>query len=181
MRVVGGRAKGRKLKAVPGQTTRPALDRVRTALFDTLGEEIVEKRVLDLFSGTGAIGIEALSRGAKHCVFLDLARRAHKTIVENLETTELSDLAETRHTDAFAYLKNCSKEFDLVYVAPPQYQTLWSQAMYALAERPEIVADTGQVIVQIDPSEYEALGLVAFEEVSQRKYGNTLLVFYKKL
>jgi 16S rRNA (guanine(966)-N(2))-methyltransferase RsmD len=87
MRVIAGTAKGRKLLAVPGDGTRPILDRVKTPLFDILRPEIQGARVLDLFAGSGAVGIEALSQGAAHCTFLDLSRPAIDTIKANLETT----------------------------------------------------------------------------------------------
>ena len=124
MRVVGGKAKGRQLKVVPGDTTRPILDRVKTALFDIIRFEIQDATILDVFVGTGAVGIEALSQGAKHCTFLDLAKAAAKVIKSNVETCELEDQAEIRNTDSFKYIRNTSKSFDLIYVAPVSYTHL---------------------------------------------------------
>lgn len=180
MRVVGGRAKGITLSAVPGDTTRPILDRVKVPLFDILRPQLAGARVLDLFAGTGQIGIEAVSQGALHCTFLDLAPKAVQTIKENLARTRLTEQAEVRHTDAFTYLRNSSRQFDLIFVAPPQYKALWVEAMHAIAERPQLVSPGGTVVAQIDPREYEALALHAFEEREQRKYGNTMLVFYRR-
>lgn len=180
MRVISGSAKGRVLKAVPGDSTRPILDRVKVPLFDIIRPRLPDARVLDLFGGTGQIGIEALSQGAAHCVFLDTNTRAVETIKENLTTTLLSDKAEVRHTDAFLYLKNSAKTFDLIFVAPPQYKGLWIEALHILAERPHLLTDTGTIIAQIDPKEYELLDLASLREDSQRKYGNTLFVFYSK-
>ncbi|MFM1848480.1 MAG: Ribosomal small subunit methyltransferase [Pseudomonadota bacterium] len=179
MRVIAGTAKGRKLLAVPGDTTRPILDRVKTALFDVLRPEIAGAKMLDLFAGSGAVGIEALSQGAAHCIFLDLSKNAVETIKKNLEATQLVASAEVRHYDAFSFLRNSAKSFDLIYVAPPQYESLWIQAMQTIAERPEILNPAGLIVVQIDPKEYEELKLAAFHETEQRKYGNTLLVFYR--
>ena len=103
------------------------------------------------------------------------------TIKDNLEKTHLSAQAEVRNTDAFGYLRHTTtKVFDLIYVAPPQYESLWVQAMHLLAERPELVSPDGMVVVQIDPKEYEPLALNDFEEIEQRKYGSTLLVFYRR-
>lgn len=178
MRVIGGTAKGRALKSVPGDSTRPILDRVKTPLFDMLRPQLPGMRILDLFGGTGAVGIEALSQGAEHCVFLDTNARAVEIIKSNLETTELKEKAEVRHTDAFVYLKNSTKSFDLVYVAPPQYEGIWIETMRVIAERPHLVAPGGIVIVQIDPKEYEQLNLHSLTETKQRRYGNTILVFY---
>ena len=178
MRVIGGIAKGRTLKAVPGDSTRPILDRVKVPLFDILRPSLPGISVLDLFGGTGSVGIEALSQGAKHCVFLDTNAKAIATIKHNLEATGFSDQAEVRHTDAFLYLKNTTRSFDLIYVAPPQYKGIWVEAMRLIAERPSLLNPAGQIIVQIDPKEYEELDLAAFEETQQRKYGSTVLVFF---
>lgn len=180
MRVIGGSAKGRPLKSVPGDSTRPILDRVKTPLFDILRPLIQGKAVLDLFGGTGAVGIEALSQGAAHCVFLDTNARAVRTIRDNLTTCDLADRAEVRHTDAFIYLKNAAKSFDLIYVAPPQYKGVWIEALRTIAERPHLLNAEGQVIVQIDPKEYEPVQVETLQETQQRTYGNTVLVFYTK-
>jgi 16S rRNA (guanine966-N2)-methyltransferase len=178
MRVIGGTAKGRPLRAVPGDSTRPILDRVKVPLFDILRPTLEGISLLDMFAGTGAVGIEALSQGAGHCVFLDTNAKAVATIKHNLEVTDLSDKAEVRHTDAFTYAKNTTKSFDLIYVAPPQYKGIWIEAMRLLAERPHLLNRGGTLIVQIDPKEYEPLDLSAFHETQQRKYGSTVLVFY---
>lgn len=181
MRVIGGTAKGRLLKAVPGDGTRPILDRVKVPLFDILRPSLPGTRWLDLFGGTGSVGIEALSQGAEHCVFLDTNLKAVQTIKHNLEVTGLSEKGEVRHSDAFGYLRNSTKSFDLIFVAPPQYKGIWIEAMQHIAERPNLIADDGVVIVQIDPKEYEELSLAMIKETEQRKYGSTILVFYKKL
>ena len=186
MRVVSGSARGTQLLSVPGDTTRPILDRVKTALFDILRPSLGEVRMLDMFAGTGAVGIEALSQGVKSCTFLDMAEAAVKTIRTNLERTHfkfggVDDPAEVRHTDAFSYIRNTAKIFDLIYVAPPQYENLWVQAMQTIAERPDLISSRGRIIAQIDPSEYEVLQLEGFVEEQQRSYGKTMLVFFRKL
>jgi 16S rRNA (guanine(966)-N(2))-methyltransferase RsmD len=190
MRVVGGSARGRKLLVVPGDGTRPILDRVKTALFDILRPRIPDMAVLDLFAGSGSVGIEALSQGAAHCSFIDLGQPAVATIRKNLATTGFADRAEVRQADAFAYLAGTERSFDLIYVAPPQYRDLWIEAMRRIAARPELLrgpsagtgeeSDSGLVIVQIDPKEYQALDLGELCEVRQKRYGNTLLLFFER-
>jgi 16S rRNA (guanine(966)-N(2))-methyltransferase RsmD len=190
MRVIGGLAKGKKLLAVPGHGTRPIMDRVKTALFDTLRPRIAGADMLDLFAGSGSVGIEALSQGAASCTFIDMGRHAIDTIKKNLVHTGLSDRAEVRQMDAIAYLRGTTKDFDLIYIAPPQYKGLWEAAMRLLAERPELVRTTsggsdddtgaGLAIVQIDPREYRSADLGEFRETKQKRYGNTLLVFYER-
>jgi 16S rRNA (guanine(966)-N(2))-methyltransferase RsmD len=188
MRVVGGSARGRKLLLVPGHGTRPVLDRVKTALFDILRPQISGMRVLDLFAGSGSVGIEALSQGAEFCTFTEMGHQAAATIRKNLEITGLSGRAEVVQTDAFAYLRVANKQFDLIYVAPPQYKNLWTRAMRHLAERPVLLSreidptsdpSSGIVIVQIDPSEYQHLELGILQETRQKRYGNTMLMFYE--
>ncbi len=180
MRVVSGTARGRKLLSVPGDTTRPILDRVKTALFDTLRPRIEGIRFLDLFAGSGSVGIEALSQGAAHCTFLDLAAPAVKVIQKNLEATKLTAQAIVKHIDAFKFLRNTTQAFDLIFIAPPQYKNLWAEAMRTIAERPQLVNSGGQVIIQIDPKEYEALEMTDFTLSDERKYGSTLLLFYSR-
>lgn len=179
MRVIAGKAKGTNLQSVPGDSTRPILDRVKVPLFDIIRPHLPDARVLDLFGGTGAIGIEALSQGAQHCVFLDTNAKAVATIQKNLGATRLEKQAEVRHTDAFIYLKNTSKAFDLIFVAPPQYKGIWIEAMRVIAERPHLLRSDGIIIVQIDPKEYEALEMETLYESQKRTYGNSQLVFFQ--
>ncbi len=183
MRVVAGSARGKPLLVVPGHGTRPILDRVKTALFDVLRPRIEGLTVLDLFAGSGGVGIEALSQGAASCVFLDLAAKAVATIKKNLASTGLADRARVRQVDALKFLKTTEGSFDLIYVAPPQYKKLWVQAMTLIAERPGLLRSdddsAGLVIVQIDPREYEPLSLGHLREIRQKRYGNSLLVFYE--
>lgn len=180
MRVIGGTAKGRPLKTVPGDKTRPILDRVKTALFDILRPQLDGSAFLDLFSGTGGVGIEALSQGASRAVFLDISRKAIDVIRDNVRATGFREKATVHHQDAFLYLKNTDHVFDIIYIAPPQYKAMWIKALHQIAERPEVARENGMLIVQIDPKEYEQVSLTDFEETGQRKYGSTLLVFYKK-
>lgn len=181
MRVISGSAKGRKLKKVPGDTTRPIMDRVKENLFNILGNWVVETRWLDLFAGTGQVGIEALSRGASEVVFIDTVRAAIKTIEANLRHTRLMTGAEIVQTDAFDYLRRRGmRPFDVIYVAPPQYKGIWREVMAMLDERPSTyLTPDGLVIVQIDPREYEPLNLKNLTLEQQRRYGSTLLCFYE--
>jgi len=121
LRVISGTAKGRRLKSVPGDTTRPVTDMVKQALFNILAGDVVDAAWWDLFGGTGAVGIEALSRGAAFVRFSDLNRLPIETIKANLQTTGFAERAEVRRGDAFAMLSAPpDKQFDYIYVAPPQ-------------------------------------------------------------
>jgi len=178
MRVISGSAKGRKLLAVPGTTTRPILDRAKKPLFDILRPTLAETSWLDLFAGSGGVGIEALSEGAAHCTFVDLEQKAIKTIKDNLQNTGFLDQSEVFHSDAFQFLRRARKSYDVIYVAPPQYKGLWSEILRAIAERPQLLSKQGRVIIQIDPKEKEELSLNTLSLIDERSYGKTLFLFY---
>ena len=179
MRVIAGSAKGHRLQSVPGDTTRPITDRAKEALFSILGDSIWERRVLDLFGGTGAIGIEALSRGAAFAQFIDHNRRAVQVIQANLAHCRLDDHAAAMQGDSFAFLESYRGEpFDLIYIAPPQYQGLWHKALTMVDERPALLAAYGAVVVQIHPREETPVELAYLEEYDRRQYGSVMLLFY---
>lgn len=181
LRVISGSARGRKLKSVPGDTTRPVMDRVKEALFNILAGDIIDSNWWDLFAGTGAIGIEALSRGAAFVKFTDLNRAPIETIKDNLEHCKFSEQAEIKRGDAFTMLAGkADRQFEYIYIAPPQYKTMWLEALKLIDDNMEWLSDDGSVIVQIDPKEYEDFGFNNLVEGEQRKYGNTLLVFYDR-
>jgi 16S rRNA (guanine(966)-N(2))-methyltransferase RsmD len=182
MRVISGRAKGRKLRAVPGSGTRPITDRVKENLFNLIQWDVPGSRFLDLFAGTGSVGIEALSRGAEEVVFLDTHRAAISTIQANLAHCQLAQSARVIRTDAFVFLSNDpDRPFDVIYVAPPQYRDLWSRTIEVLDQRPEWIATDGLAVVQIHPKEYRELSLQSLEVIDQRTYGSTMLVFYGRI
>jgi len=181
LRVISGKAKGRKLKSVPGDMTRPITDRVKEALFNIISGDVVDSNWWDLFGGTGAVGIEALSRGAAFVRFSDLNRAPVETIQFNVEHCGLKSQAEIRRADAFSYLNaQPDKKFEYIYIAPPQYQDMWAKAVELTDENIEWLADDGWVIAQIAPKEYKSLTLENLEEFEQRKYGSTLLVFFER-
>ncbi|HET7090721.1 MAG TPA: 16S rRNA (guanine(966)-N(2))-methyltransferase RsmD [Anaerolineae bacterium] len=180
MRVISGTAKGRKLKAVPGDTTRPVTDRVKEAVFGIIGANVRDARFLDLFAGTGSVGIEALSRGAREAVFVEKERLALDAIRFNLEHTRLSARARVVRSDVFGFLRGNPQAFEYIYVAPPQYRDLWLAVLGALDARPGWLADDGEIVVQIDPREYQETALEHFEPIDRRRYGTTLVVFYAR-
>ena len=182
LRVVSGKARGRKLRSVPGDTTRPVTDQVKEACFNIIGGDIVEATFLDLFAGTGSIGIEALSRGAAFVRFVDLNRLPIETVRANLTHCGLEQGAEVVRADAFALIERSpDRSFDYVYIAPPQYKGMWARAMLALDAHPAWMSNDAWVIVQIHPVEYEALTLKSLAEFDQRRYGSTLLAFYERV
>jgi 16S rRNA (guanine966-N2)-methyltransferase len=182
LRVIAGSARGRRLKSVPGDTTRPVMDRVKEALFNILAGDVVESRWWDLFGGTGAIGIEALSRGAAFVRFSDLNRAPVDTIKENIVHCGFTSQAEIRKGDAFSMLSvQPDRQFEFIYIAPPQYYEMWVKALILLDGNIHWLTNNGTVIVQIDPTEYQEIDLKNLEETEQRKYGSTLVIFYDRI
>ncbi len=179
MRVIAGAAKGRPLAPVPGDSTRPITDRVKSALFSILNSAgLIEGcRYLDLFGGTGAVGIEALSRGAAQAVFCERDRMALQTLQRNLAATGFSDRGQVVPGDAFAYLGRADVAFDVIYIAPPQYQGIWLRALHAVDGRPELLHAGGQAIVQVFPKEWTEPDLAHLALVDRRQYGSTALFF----
>jgi 16S rRNA (guanine966-N2)-methyltransferase len=181
MRVIAGSAKGILLQAVPGRGTRPISDRVKEALFSILGDSIAGARVLDLFAGTGGVGIEALSRGAEQAVFVDKNQKATATIRANLQRTRLEARARVIRADVFKFLGRQPEPYDLIYIAPPQYLGLWSRTLLAVESHPGWLHPGGLVVTQIFPKELEPLALPSLRLAEQRQYGSTLLCFYESL
>lgn len=184
MRVIAGSAKGQRLKSPDTLETRPILDRVKTALFDILTPDLTDARFLDLFAGTGQIGIEALSRGADAATFVELSAAIVKLVRENLALTRLDARAEVIRADAFVFLRDAHTQrraYDIVYVAPPQYQQMAAQALTRLDQAP-LTAPGGLVIVQMHPRErhdLDALTLTHLRRYDERVYGSTLLLFFE--
>jgi 16S rRNA (guanine966-N2)-methyltransferase len=182
LRVIAGMAKGKRLAMVPGSGTRPVPDKVKGAVFNILGADIVGARFLDLFAGTGSVGIEALSRGAASAVFVESGVRAWQTISRNLQVVALSDRAQLVKKDVFAFISEHRGEaFDYVYIAPPQYRGLWRHTLEALDRATACMHPDAWLMVQIHPREYSPLELHRLQEFDQRRYGSALVVFYEHL
>ncbi|MEW6084389.1 MAG: 16S rRNA (guanine(966)-N(2))-methyltransferase RsmD [Chloroflexota bacterium] len=183
LRVIAGKAKGRKLKSVAGDTTRPITDRVKEALFNIISSDVIASNWWDLFAGTGAVGIEALSRGAAFVRFTDSNREPIETIKYNVEHCGFTSQAEIRRADAFAYLASPpDRQFEYIYIAPPQFKDMWVKALELVDDNIKWLADDGWAIVQIAPREFKfsTVTLKNLEQFDERKYGTTLLVFYQK-
>ena len=181
MRVIAGTARGNPLK-VPPTLTRPSTDRLREALFSILQSYLEGATVLDLFAGSGALGIEALSRGAKEGVFVEHNRAAARCIRENLEKAGLSERARVHEQDAFAYLRNHGDGFDLILADPPYLSN--SNRDFggelirndALAER---LADDGGMVVEVEAHQ-EGMEAPGWDLVDRRPYGRSSILFYAR-
>ena len=178
MRVIAGTAKGRVLRSPRARDTRPITDRAKESLFSILAPRIPGSRFLDLFAGTGGVGIEALSRGAAHATFVERAASALADIRHNLGVTHLAAAADVIAADVLAYLRGSPVPFDVIFVAPPQWRGLWTRTVQLLDQQPGWLAPDGIVVVQHDPSESTDLPLRHVWMSSERTYGRVRFTFF---
>lgn len=179
MRVITGKARGVSLKTPEGLQTRPTTDRVKEALFSVIQFDIPMAVVLDLFGGTGQLGIEALSRGAKRAVFVDESEKACKLIRENLRRTRLEQEASVIRCDYLAYLRHCTEKYDIVFLDPPYAEVFLENALKMITEID--ILQSGGIIVTERPLgkdlPYEFEGYTRSKDY---KYGSTLITLYRK-
>ncbi len=133
MRVIAGSAKGRKLKSIQGSSTRPTTDRVKESIFNIIQFDIEGRTVLDLFAGTGQMGIEALSRGALSAVFVDQKKESVRIVMDNIALTGFEDKADVFQQDALIYLSRCEEKFDIIFLDPPYNSGLMKKTLKAIA------------------------------------------------
>lgn len=180
--MISGKARGHRLRSVPGDATRPITDRAKESLFNILGADIEGASLLDLFGGTGSVGIEALSRGAAFVRFIDLQRQAVETIRANLASTGLAANGEVLRMDSFASLeRQPDRAFEYIFIAPPQYKDMWRRALRLLDAQPAWLTEDAWVIVQIHPVEFSEIHLNALAEFDRRQYGSVLFIFYERI
>lgn len=180
MRIITGKAKGCKLKAPKGMLTRPTADRVKESLFNILGAEVLEAKVLDLFAGTGNLGLEALSRGAVEAVFVDQNAESISIIKENAAHTKLIDKVEMMKSDVFLALRRLSraeKRFDLLFCDPPYSKGLAQEVLSALDEI-DILADGAVIVVEHDRKDDMAVMLHNIVLKRSQTYGSTVVSFF---
>ena len=179
MRVITGKARGVQLKTPDGMLTRPTTDRVKEALFSIIHFDIPGAKVLDLFGGTGQLGIEALSRGAKKAVFVDAQENACKLIKENLNRTKLQQDGQVIRSDYLQYLDRCRERFDIILLDPPYADVFLENALKKITEI-DILESNG-IIVTERPLEKELpWNFEGFTRSKDYKYGKTLLAIYRK-
>ena len=177
MRVITGTARGTTLRTLEGNDVRPTTDKVKEAVFSAIQFELEGRRILDLFAGSGQLGIEALSRGAKNAVFVDADKNAIKIVKENLAKTKLDGLATVVQTDSIAFLSMTDKVFDIAFLDPPFETGLLQTALSKIGEH---IADGGTVICEHPFKEElddEYNGLVRYRDY---KYSKTAVTVYRK-
>ena len=180
MRVITGIARGRKLKEPAGMETRPTTDRVKEGIFSSIQFELEGRRVLDLFGGTGQMGIEAISRGAAHCTFVDLRKDAVAVIRENLSLTGFSQQARVVQGDALAFLSRCRETFDVIFLDPPYESGLLEKTM-ELVTTIDIVSENGIIVCENGSNAGWPMVSPPYRMQKEYRYGKIKTAVYRRL
>lgn len=177
MRVITGIARGRRLETLPGEdVTRPTTESVKEALFSMIQFELEDKKVLDLFAGSGQLGIEALSRGARHCTFVEINRQAYKVAEDNLSHCKLDGNARLVLSDAVSFLMR-KDNFDIAFLDPPYHQGMIEKCLPLLLP---MMSGDGVVVCETSADESLPESLNGWSTDRVRKYGKTKLTLYRK-
>ena len=175
MRVITGTARGRKLETLKGDDVRPTTDKIKESIFNIIQFNIEGRKFLDLFAGSGQMGIEALSRGAEKAVFVDKSKQAYNIIVKNLNYTKLNDNAQILNMDSISYLYQCNMKFDIAFLDPPYRTGILQEALKKIAD----IVNIGGVILCENPYEEEVPEYVGdFRIKKQYKYGKIKITVY---
>ena len=177
MRIIGGEYRSRILADIKGDNVRPTSDRAREALFNILGTSVREKRVLDLFAGSGALGLESLSRGAKEATFNDSSKDSVAIVKKNIASLKAEERARVYQTDFAAFLNVINTPFDLIFIDPPYRFDYGEKALQIISEK-GLLTEGGIAVYERDrPFAGEIAGLDKFDE---RKYGKAYLTFFRR-
>ena len=179
MRVITGKARGVQLKTPQGMLTRPTSDRVKEALFSIINFELPGAAVLDLFGGTGQLGIEAMSRGAKSAVFVDAREDACKLIRENLKRTKLEQNTKVVRSDYLDYLSRCREKFDIIFLDPPYAEVFLENSLKRITEI-DILESNGIIVTERPVGKELPWEYAGYTRSKDYKYGNTVLTIYRK-
>ena len=182
LRIIAGECKGRILKTVPGRSTRPTTDRVKESVFNILQPRLYGSSILDLFSGTGNLGLEAMSRGSRSAVFVEKAPAALAVLRENCQVLHYTDAVEILAQDvqrALSLLSTRQGVFDIVFMDPPYDSDLEAVTIAAL-DAFHLVAEDGRIVVEHLLRDEQKDPIGGFARYDMRKYGNTAVSFYRK-
>ena len=179
MRVITGKARGIQLKTPEGMLTRPTADRVKEALFSIINFDIPGAKILDLFGGTGQLGIEALSRGASNAVFVDAREESCKLIRENLKRTKLDQDARVVRSDYLDYLSRCREQYDIIFLDPPYAEVFLENAIKNITEI-DILRSNGIIVAERPLGKELPWDFEGYSRSKDYKYGKVLLTIYRK-
>ena len=180
MRVISGSAKGLNLKTIEGNSTRPTRDMVKEALFSILMSQIQNSNFLDLFAGSGAIGIEALSRGAQFCMFIDYNPACIKVIKENIKKAKFNDFSKVYNTDYKKAISKLDEEsFDIIYIDPPYNKEMGIDAIQLISEK-NILTNGGIIVLETDTNELVPDFIGIYEKFNYKRYGRNILSLFRR-
>ena len=179
MRVISGNARGVQLKTPEGMKTRPTADRVKEAMFSIIQFDLPGTRVLDLFGGTGQLGIEALSRGAKHADFVDEADSARKLIRENLKRAKMEQQARVIRSDYSAFLQRCTDRYDIILLDPPYAEVFLENSLKLITEI-DILQSGGIIVTERPIGKELSCDFPGYNRSKDYKYGQTLVTLFRK-
>ena len=179
MRVIAGKVKGIRLKTPKGEKTRPTADRVKEAVFSIIQFETEGSRFLDLFAGTGQMGIEALSRGASRAVFVDEWKDACRLVQENLQLSGLGDQALVVQSNYMSYLDRCREQFDIVFLDPPYADIFLENALNKISEI-DILAERGIIICERPAEKQLDFEIPGLQRCKDYRYGQTWITVFRK-
>ncbi len=179
MRVISGKARGARLKTPAGMETRPTADRVKEAMFSIIQFDLPGAKVLDLFGGTGQLGIEAVSRGAKEAVFVDHSQQACKLIGENLRLVHMEKEGRVVRGDYLTFLKNTKEKFDIIFLDPPYAEVFLENALKLITEI-DILQSNGIIVAECPFGKEIPWEFAGYSRCKDYKYGKTALIIYRK-
>lgn len=180
MRIIAGIAKGRKLLSPEGMETRPTLDRVKESIFSIIQNRTSDAIVLDMFAGTGSLGLEAVSRGAKYCYLVDKGKTSYSLLCKNVINFNFQDKCKTFNADTYEVLKDLAKKdvkFNLIFIDPPYAKEMIPPAIEIISST-KALAEDGLIVSKIDSSETIYPGNDIISLIDSRKYGNTTICMY---
>lgn len=181
MRVISGKVRGLKLNSPKNEDVRPTTDRVKESLFNIINQYVIDSKVLDLFAGTGSLGIECLSRGAKECVFVDLSKESINIVKSNIKKARVENESIVINADfkeAINKLKGQNSRFDIIFMDPPYYKDLFIESLEKIDEA-DLLDEDGIIVIEHDSKDEFPENISRLEKTKSKKYGNTTLTFYK--
>lgn len=181
MRIISGLAKGRKILSPEGMNTRPTLDRIKESIFNIIQGKVVGSKAIDVFAGTGSLGLEAVSRGAEECYLIDKGESTFKFLKQNVENLGFKDKCKCLNMDSYAALRELGNKgmiFDLIFIDPPYLKDMIPPAVEIITEK-GLLSEDGLIVAKIDTKEELYKGNEKIELFDFRKYGNTTVCFYR--
>lgn len=179
MRIITGTARGRKLRELPGMETRPTTDKVKESIFNIVQFDLEGRKILDLFGGTGQLGIEALSRGAASCTFVELRKDAAAIIKENLKMTALSERANVIQGDSISFLSGCREKYDLIFLDPPYTSELLEKAIEVVAAI-DILSENGIMVCESAADKVLPALQAPYQKGREYRYGKIKITLYRR-